>query len=46
MARALKKAGKDYQFIKLKNGDHRLSLGEVRRVFFKAMEKFLEENLQ
>ena len=46
MARALKKAGKDYQFIKLKNGDHSLSLGEVRPVFFRAMEKFLEENLQ
>ncbi len=46
MARALKKAGKDYRFIKLENGDHSLSLGGVRPVFFRAMEEFLAENLQ
>jgi dipeptidyl aminopeptidase/acylaminoacyl peptidase len=45
MAKALRRAGKQYQFIELEGGDHHLSRQAHRLEFFTALEKFLDENL-
>ncbi len=45
MAKALEKAGKDYQFIPLENGNHTMTIGNVRPVFFNALVEFLDEQL-
>ena len=45
MAKALKKHGKDYEFIRLENGDHHLSLYVNRLKFLTKTEKFLADCL-
>ncbi len=45
MAKALKKHGKDYEFIRLENGDHHLSLYVNRLKFLTETEKFLADCL-
>lgn len=45
MARALKLANKEYQFLSLKDGTHYLNKQSNRTVFFNAMEDFLARNL-
>ena len=45
MAKALKKHGKDYEFIRLKNGDHHLSLYVNRLKFLTETGKFLADCL-
>ncbi len=42
MANALKKAGKPYEFVKLKSEDHWLSKAETRLQMLQAVVKFLE----
>jgi dipeptidyl aminopeptidase/acylaminoacyl peptidase len=44
MANALKKAGKPYEFVKLKGEDHWLSRTETRVQMLQATVKFLETN--
>ncbi|MET0335959.1 MAG: S9 family peptidase [Rhizobacter sp.] len=46
MVSALKRAGKRYRYIEQEGGDHHLSRYEHRLQFFKALEAFLDENLQ
>lgn len=46
MAKALAKAGKEYQFVSLENGDHNLLSGGVQPTMYRAMETFLAEHLQ
>ena len=45
MDSALRRAGANHIYIQQKNSDHFLSLAKNRLEFFKAMEKFLSENL-
>ena len=45
MAKALKKHGKNYEFIRLENGDHHLSLYVNRLKFLTKTEKFLADCL-
>ncbi len=45
MNKALKKHGKDVQYIELKDGNHYLSNSENRLATFKAMDKFLQTHL-
>ena len=45
MDSALRRAGAKHIYIQQKNSDHFLSLAKNRLEFFKAMEKFLSENL-
>jgi len=44
MASALKKAGKPYEFVKLKSEDHWLSKADTRLQMLQAVVKFLETN--
>jgi Dipeptidyl aminopeptidases/acylaminoacyl-peptidases len=44
MANALKKAGKPYEFVKLKSEDHWLSKADTRLQMLQAVVKFLETN--
>jgi dipeptidyl aminopeptidase/acylaminoacyl peptidase len=46
MAKALKQAGKTYRYIEQEGGDHHLSQYAHRLEFFKALEAFLDRNLQ
>jgi dipeptidyl aminopeptidase/acylaminoacyl peptidase len=46
MAKALKRAGKPYRYIEQESGDHHLSQYAHRLEFFKALEAFLDQNLQ
>jgi dipeptidyl aminopeptidase/acylaminoacyl peptidase len=46
MAKALKRAGKTYRYIEQEGGDHHLSQYAHRLEFFKALEAFLDRNLQ
>jgi dipeptidyl aminopeptidase/acylaminoacyl peptidase len=45
MAKALKAAGKDFQFITLPDGDHHLSRQADRLQFFTVLEAFLAQHL-
>jgi dipeptidyl aminopeptidase/acylaminoacyl peptidase len=45
MAKALIAAGKPVRLLKLEDGDHSLSVAEHRLVFYRELEKFLDENL-
>ena len=45
MAAALKSAGKTYEFLTLKDGDHFLSRGDNRLAFFRALDAFLAKHL-
>ena len=45
MAKALRKAGKTYQFIELEEGDHHLSRNSHSLTFFKALEAFLAKHI-
>lgn len=45
MAAALKRAGKDHEFLTLKDGDHHLSRGDNRLAFFRALDAFLAKHL-
>lgn len=45
MHRALKRAGKEVEFIQLDGDDHYLSSGETRTQALKAVVRFIEENL-
>jgi dipeptidyl aminopeptidase/acylaminoacyl peptidase len=45
MAKALRRANKPYLYIEQEGGDHHLSRNPDRLQFFKALEKFLAENL-
>ena len=45
MERALKKAGADYEAIRLKDSDHSLRDSAGRMALFTAMDKFLEQHL-
>jgi dipeptidyl aminopeptidase/acylaminoacyl peptidase len=44
MANALKKAGKPYEFVRLKSEDHWLSKADTRLQMLQAVVKFLETN--
>ena len=46
MAKALRRAGKPYQYIELDGGDHHLTRHSHRMAFFRALESFLDEHLQ
>ena len=46
MAKALKRAGKPYRYIEEEGGDHHLSQYPHRLEFFKALESFLDQQLQ
>jgi dipeptidyl aminopeptidase/acylaminoacyl peptidase len=45
MARALKKSGKHYQYLELKNGSHGLTKESNRLALFEAMDAFLATHL-
>ena len=45
MAKALRKAGKQHQFITLEEGDHYLSRNSHSLTFFKALESFLAQHI-
>jgi dipeptidyl aminopeptidase/acylaminoacyl peptidase len=45
LAKALIAAGKPVRLLKLEDGDHNLSVAEHRLVFYRELEKFLDENL-
>ncbi|MCD2342138.1 S9 family peptidase [Ideonella azotifigens] len=45
MAKALKSAGKQFEFITQEAGDHQLSLQEHRQEFFAALVRFLDTHL-
>jgi len=45
MVKALKKKGKDYEYLRLTHGDHNLSLQENRTLFFERLEAFLGKHL-
>jgi len=45
MHRALKRAGKDVEFIELDGDDHYLSFGETRTQALKAIIRFVDENI-
>ena len=44
MHKALKRAGKDVEFITLKGEDHWLSSSETRLALLKAVDEFLEKH--
>ncbi|MDN3544156.1 S9 family peptidase [Kinneretia asaccharophila] len=46
MAKALKRAGKPYEYIELEDGDHYLGRNSHRLQFFQALERFLARALQ
>ncbi|WP_325655584.1 alpha/beta hydrolase family protein [Ideonella sp.] len=45
MAKALKSASKQFEFITQEAGDHQLSLQEHRQEFFAALVRFLDTHL-
>ena len=45
MVKALKKKGKDYEYLRLEHGDHSLSLQENRTLFFEKLKAFLGKHL-
>jgi dipeptidyl aminopeptidase/acylaminoacyl peptidase len=45
MANALKKAGANYQYVKIKGADHGLTNGDHRLEFFSALDEFLAKHL-
>jgi dipeptidyl aminopeptidase/acylaminoacyl peptidase len=45
MAKALKKAGASYQYVKIEDADHGLTRGDHRLEFFNVLEKFLATHL-
>ncbi len=45
MERALKKAGKEVELVKLKGEDHYLSSGETRLQTLKLLDEFIREHL-